>query len=57
MAAALLMANPMTRCGAASLSGDDSTLPDEERAVQERARALIPLLAERAPTASGVEHG
>jgi hypothetical protein len=47
----------MTRCGAASLSGDDSTLPDEERAVQERARALIPLLAERAPTASGVEHG
>jgi alkylation response protein AidB-like acyl-CoA dehydrogenase len=33
-------------------SGDDSTLPDAERALLERARALIPLLAERAPTAT-----
>jgi alkylation response protein AidB-like acyl-CoA dehydrogenase len=31
---------------------DDSTLPDEERALLERARALIPRLAERAPAAT-----
>ena len=31
---------------------DDSALPDEERALLERARALIPRLAERAPAAS-----
>src|SRR5260221_1020468 len=31
---------------------DDSDLPDEERALLERARALIPLLAERAPSAT-----
>jgi 3-hydroxy-9,10-secoandrosta-1,3,5(10)-triene-9,17-dione monooxygenase len=42
----------MTRCGPVSLSGDDSTLPQEERATLERARALVPLLAERAPAAS-----
>ena len=33
-------------------SGDDSTLPDAERALLERARALIPLLAELAPAAT-----
>src|SRR5271167_794953 len=42
----------MTRVGPISLSGDDGALPDEERAVLERARALIPLLAERAPKAA-----
>src|SRR5580700_3631708 len=31
-----------------SLSGDDSALPDHERALLERARTLIPQLAERA---------
>ncbi len=31
---------------------DDGSLPDEERALLERARALIPLLAERAPAAA-----
>jgi alkylation response protein AidB-like acyl-CoA dehydrogenase len=35
-----------------SLSGDDSDLPDDERGVLERARALIPLLKERAPEAA-----
>src|SRR5216684_3590461 len=34
------------------LSGDDSALPDDERAMLERARALIPRLAERAPEAT-----
>lgn len=38
----------MTCGGGVSLSGDDSNLPDDERAVLERARALIPRLAERA---------
>ena len=33
-------------------SGDDNTLPSEERALLERARALLPLLAERAPAAT-----
>jgi alkylation response protein AidB-like acyl-CoA dehydrogenase len=33
-------------------SGDDNTLPSEERALLERARALIPLLAERASAAT-----
>jgi alkylation response protein AidB-like acyl-CoA dehydrogenase len=42
----------MTCCGANSLSGDDSGLPDEEQAVLQRARALIPRLAERAPAAT-----
>jgi len=32
-----------------SLSGDDSALPEDERAFLERARALIPRLAKRAP--------
>jgi 3-hydroxy-9,10-secoandrosta-1,3,5(10)-triene-9,17-dione monooxygenase len=31
---------------------DDSTLPDDERAILERARALIPHLSERAPAAT-----
>src|SRR5947209_14830854 len=31
---------------------DDSTLPEEERVLLDRARALIPSLAERAPTAA-----
>src|SRR6184192_4091454 len=35
-----------------SLSGDDSTLPADERALLERARALIPRLAGRAPAAT-----
>jgi 3-hydroxy-9,10-secoandrosta-1,3,5(10)-triene-9,17-dione monooxygenase len=30
---------------------DDSTLPDQERAMLDRARTLVPLLAERAPAA------
>ena len=38
-----------TRFGAVALSGEDSGLPDDESAVLERARALIPRLAERAP--------
>ena len=42
----------VTRFGTASLSGDDSALPEAERAVLERARALIPRLAERAPAAT-----
>jgi 3-hydroxy-9,10-secoandrosta-1,3,5(10)-triene-9,17-dione monooxygenase len=36
----------------ASLSGDDSLLPDEERELLERARRLISRLAERAPAAT-----
>src|SRR5712691_5905724 len=35
-----------------ALSGDDSALPENERAMLERARALIPRLAERAPAAT-----
>jgi alkylation response protein AidB-like acyl-CoA dehydrogenase len=42
----------MMLCGSVSRSGDDSTLPDEERRLLERARALIPRLAERAPAAA-----
>jgi len=34
------------------LSGDDSDLPGDERALLERARGLIPRLAERAPAAA-----
>jgi alkylation response protein AidB-like acyl-CoA dehydrogenase len=33
-------------------SGDDSALPEHERALLERARALVPRLAERAPAAT-----
>jgi 3-hydroxy-9,10-secoandrosta-1,3,5(10)-triene-9,17-dione monooxygenase len=42
----------MTPWSSVSLSGDDSGLPAEERAVLERARRLMPLLAERAPEAA-----
>jgi alkylation response protein AidB-like acyl-CoA dehydrogenase len=42
----------MAPSDAVSLSGDDSGLPAEERAVLERARRLIPLLTERAPEAA-----
>src|SRR6202048_896675 len=38
--------------GRASLSGDDTALPDDERVMLERTRALIPRLAERAPAAT-----
>ena len=34
------------------MRADDTALPDEERVMLERARALIPLLAERAPAAA-----
>jgi alkylation response protein AidB-like acyl-CoA dehydrogenase len=42
----------MTGCGRVPPFADDSTLPDEERAMLERARALILSLAERAPAAA-----
>src|SRR5438874_10719756 len=42
----------MTSGSPASLSGDDSGLPEHERALWQRARALIPRLAERAPAAT-----
>src|SRR6266480_4152626 len=42
----------MTAYGPASPSGDDSALPEDERTLLERARALIPRLAERAPAAT-----
>jgi len=42
----------MMLSGPVSLSGDDSTLPEDERAILDRARALIPRLTERAPVAA-----
>src|SRR3954453_6685 len=42
----------MTGASRISLSGDDSNLPDDERDVLQRARALIPRLAERAAEAT-----
>src|SRR5215472_5166550 len=42
----------MTGCARIPPSGDDSFLRDDERAMLERARALIPRLAERAPAAT-----
>ncbi len=42
----------MTAHGQLSHLTDDSTLPEEERVLLGRARALIPLLAERAPAAA-----
>jgi alkylation response protein AidB-like acyl-CoA dehydrogenase len=42
----------MSGCGRVSFLADDTTLPDDERVMLERARALIPLLAERAPAAA-----
>jgi alkylation response protein AidB-like acyl-CoA dehydrogenase len=44
----------MTDCAPVSLSGDDTMLPDGERALLERARALIPRLAKRAPAAAAM---
>jgi 3-hydroxy-9,10-secoandrosta-1,3,5(10)-triene-9,17-dione monooxygenase len=38
--------------GAPRFSGNDKLLPDEERVLLERARTLIPRLAERAPAAA-----
>jgi alkylation response protein AidB-like acyl-CoA dehydrogenase len=42
----------MIGCGRIPPVADDRPLPDEERVRLERARALIPLLAERAPAAT-----
>src|SRR6202045_4071532 len=42
----------MTGCSRVPPVLDDSALPDDERAMLERARALIPPLAERAPAAA-----
>src|ERR1700757_4198903 len=42
----------MTGCGRAPSLADDSTLPDEERRMLDRARALVPRLVERAPAAA-----
>ena len=47
-----MIADQTTRCRPTPASGDDRDLPDEERAALERARRLIPLLAERAPAAN-----
>src|SRR6516225_5079700 len=46
------MRQPMTGCGRVPAFADDCMLPDEERVLLERARALIPRLAERAPAAT-----
>jgi 3-hydroxy-9,10-secoandrosta-1,3,5(10)-triene-9,17-dione monooxygenase len=42
----------MTGCGRAPSVPDDSTLPEEERAMLDRARAIVPRLADRAPAAA-----
>src|SRR5437016_2025040 len=42
----------MSGCGRVSCLADDTTLPDDERAMLERARALIPAFAKRAPAAT-----
>ena len=42
----------MTGCGRVSSFADDAILPEGERLMLERARALIPRLAERAPAAA-----
>ncbi len=42
----------MTGCGRIPSLADDSTLPEEERAMLDRARALVPRLIERAPDAA-----
>src|SRR6516162_644672 len=46
------MRQPMTGCGRIPAVAPDGTLPDEERVLLERARALIPRLAARAPAAT-----
>ena len=42
----------MTGCGRVLSLADDSTLPEDERAMLDRGRALVPRLAERAPAAA-----
>src|SRR6201997_4510339 len=42
----------MTGCGRVPSLADDSTLPDGDRAMLYRARAIVPRLAERAPAAA-----
>jgi Acyl-CoA dehydrogenase, C-terminal domain/Acyl-CoA dehydrogenase, N-terminal domain len=42
----------MTNAGRIAPCTDDSTLPEEERVMLDRARALVPRLAERAPAAA-----
>jgi 3-hydroxy-9,10-secoandrosta-1,3,5(10)-triene-9,17-dione monooxygenase len=42
----------MTGCGQVPSLADDSTLPEEERAILDRARAIVPRLAERALAAA-----
>src|SRR5271170_1430938 len=42
----------MTGCGQGSSLVDDITLPEEEHAMLDRARAIVPRLAERAPAAA-----
>ncbi|MGA7863858.1 MAG: acyl-CoA dehydrogenase family protein [Stellaceae bacterium] len=42
----------MRGCGRIPSLADDSTLPDDERAMLDRARALVPRLAGRAPAAA-----
>ena len=42
----------MTGCGRVPSVTDDSTLPEQERATLDRARAIVPRLAERAPAAA-----
>jgi alkylation response protein AidB-like acyl-CoA dehydrogenase len=44
----------MTDCGRVPSLADDGTLPKEERAMLDRARALVPRLAERGPAAAAV---
>src|SRR5690348_14304938 len=44
----------MTDCGRVPYLADDGTLPKEERAMLDRARALVPRLAERGPAAAAV---
>src|SRR5438552_3748855 len=46
----------MATLGGASLSGDDSGLQDDELLLLERARSLIPRLAERAPAATAARN-
>jgi alkylation response protein AidB-like acyl-CoA dehydrogenase len=42
----------MTGCGRVPSLADDGTLPEEERVMLDRARAIVPRLAERAPAAA-----
>jgi 3-hydroxy-9,10-secoandrosta-1,3,5(10)-triene-9,17-dione monooxygenase len=44
----------MTDCGRVPSLADDGTLPKEERAMLDRARALVPRLIERGPAAAAV---